>query len=83
MTVKELYDSINIHSELKVLSGYNNKILAYRYNDEKHHEIGEREIVSLWAELKVTNSTFGNSAKPILCCYVNGSKEYDERFKRN
>lgn len=57
MTVKEFY-KYGCESDLKVLSGYNGKVLCRRFNPKKHTEIGEREISSYWAEEEVTRSGF-------------------------
>lgn len=69
-------------SPLRCISAYNGKILCHQFKAEKHTEIGEREILDVWADIQVTNSVFGNYARPILCCYVNGSKEYEKERAR-
>ena len=74
MTVAEF--AKGCRSRLRCISAYNGKILCYEYNAEKHTEIGERKILSVWADILVTDSGFGNYAVPILCAYVDGAKEY-------
>ncbi len=63
-------------SPLKVLSAYNGKVLCFAFDKKKHLEIAEREILDVWADITVTNSVFGNYARPIMCCYVEGHQEY-------
>lgn len=77
MTVKELSGLTRM--PIKVLSGYNDKVLchAFKPDNEKHHAIGEREVSTLWADIKVHRGALGSSiAQPVLCCYVNGLEEY-------
>lgn len=69
-------------SPLRLISAYNGKILCYEFNAEKHTEIGKREIYDVWADIRVTNSGFGDYARPIMCAFVNGAAEYEkERAK--
>lgn len=77
MTVQEFYESCECKSQLKVLSGYNGKVLCYSYDPQKHSEIGERELLCIWADIKVSSYGFGNCATPILCCHASGTKEYE------
>lgn len=65
------------HKGIKVLSAYNGKVLCYAYdrNNERHKEIGERNISSVWAELDIKGGGFGKYCTPILCCYVDGTEE--------
>lgn len=83
MTVAEFYE-VN-ESPLKVMSGYNGKILCKRYkgSNEKHvEEIGNREISRVWCEIEASKSTgFGNIGTPIMCCYVIGDVEYAQEKK--
>lgn len=82
MTVNEFAKICN--SPLKVLSAYNGKVLCYQFNPDKHAEIGKREISDcVWAEMNVVKSPFGNYARPIMCCYVNGSVEYEKERNKN
>ena len=46
MTVKEFSEIC--HSPIKVMSAFNGKVLCYRYKPEKHTEIADREINSVW-----------------------------------
>ena len=62
-------------SKIKVISGYNGKVLCFRFQPEKHSAIGKRELLTVWAELEVINSGFGNCCQPILCVYVDGHEE--------
>ena len=80
MTVLEF--SKMCKSPLRCISAYNGKILCYQFNAEKHTEIGKRELYDVWADIQVTDSSFGNYARPILCCFVNGSKEYEKERAR-
>lgn len=81
LTVKE-YAKL-CRSPLKIMSAYNGKVLCREFDEKKHAEIAEREIVSVWAEITVSNGTFGNFAKPIMCAYVNGEVEYHVEIEKN
>lgn len=77
MTVKEL--SALTRMPLKVLSAYNDKVLchAFKPDNEKHVAIGEREVSTFWADIKVSSGVIGGSiAQPVLCCYADGHDEY-------
>ena len=81
ITVQDIYEMI--HSDMYVLSGFNGKVLARPYRASKHFEtIGKRIVIDMWAELKVIKNVFGNTARPIICVYVDGSVEYEERVKK-
>ena len=82
MTVQEFYDSCKCRSKLRVISAYNGKILCYSYDPKKHTEIGERELLDIWADMQVTDSGFGNYALPVLCCFASGTKEYEKDVAR-
>lgn len=82
MTVEDFYKTCDVKSRLRVLSGYNGKILCYAYDTTKHAEIGKREISCVWAEITVTKSCFGDYASPIMCCYVDGAEEYRKARKK-
>lgn len=82
MTVQEFYESCECKSQLKVLSGFNGKVLCYSYDPKKHSEIGEREMLCIWAEMKASNRPFGNIAESILCCYASGAIEAEKHFKK-
>ena len=82
MTVSEFYKQY-CHSELKVLSAFNGKVLCHNFNLKKHESIADREVSSVWAEIKVSaNLSFSNYAKPIICVYVDGRKEYEEEMMK-
>lgn len=77
MTVNEL--SVLNRSELKVLSGYNGIVLCKSFDPKKHIKIGEREVLSIWAECRTNkNMSFGNIAIPIICVYVSGAEEREK-----
>ena len=78
MTVSEL-DKVS-QKPLKVMSGFNGKVLCHRFKEDKHQEIGERKVVSVWPEISVTNSGFSSHAAAILCVYVDGHKEAAKHF---
>ena len=81
MTVNEFSDLC--HSKIKVMSAYNGKVLCKAFKPEKHTEIGEREIVSVWCEIEATKPSGNyNIALPVMCVYVHGAKEYDEANKK-
>lgn len=73
MTVNEIAPLIK--SKLRLLSGYSGKVLCYDFKPDKHKVLGERGILSVWSEIEVTHSPFGNSAQTYLCAYVNGRQE--------
>ena len=70
MKLNELEANINIHSLLEVRSGYNGKVLCRNFDRKKHIEIGERELVSLYASTKKQGDDPGGWIYPVLCCYV-------------
>ena len=78
MTVAELAKVSEC--DMKVKSAYNGKVLCHRFDPEKHKEIGEREVVSVWADQVIITAAFGNLTKAILGVYVNGAPE---AFKAN
>lgn len=73
MTVNEL--SNYCKADIKVISGFNDKILCKRFDKDKHIEIGEREVLQIWSELEIHNSIWGNYAESIICVCVHGGKE--------
>ena len=84
MTVNELYSEIGIQSPMKILSSYNGKVLCYNFSPEKekHQALGERIILDIWAEIRISqNAGFGNFADVILCAYVDGAPEYEKKYK--
>lgn len=74
MTVLELSKVSQTH--MKIMSSYNGKVLCHRFDPEKHKEIGEREVISVWADLCIVKGPFGDSAKAIIRCYAHGGEEY-------
>lgn len=80
MTVCEL--SKLSRSPLKCLSGYNGKVLCFEFKEDKHKEIGEREVLSVWADIRVSEHGYGHWALPHLCCYVDGHKECEEKMAK-
>lgn len=70
MTVSEFYVGCECRSTLKVLSARTGKVMAHRFDPQKHEEIGKKQICAIWAELSVTDSGFGNYCRPIMCCYA-------------
>lgn len=80
MTVLEL--SKVTQGPMKVMSGYNGKVLCRAFKKEKHEEIGKREVLSVWSEITVTNSGYHSFASTILCVYVSGGKEHEEHIRK-
>ena len=71
MTLKEF--GAMTHGDVKVMSGYNGKVLARRFDSNRHANIADREVRSVWAEVEAKKSmAFSNIALPILCVYVDG-----------
>lgn len=68
-------------TDIKVMSGFNGKVLCKRFNPKKHTEIANREIVSVWSEIEASKSSgYRNFAYTNICVFVNGAKEYDEHY---
>ena len=68
-------------TDIKVMSGFNGKVLCKRFNPKKHTEIAEREVVSVWSEIRANKSMgYSNAAFAEICVYVNGAKECAEHF---
>lgn len=64
------------HGEIQVISGFNGTILCRNFKNTKHKELGNREVLNVWTEIRTTKDTcFGNWAKPIICVYVDGAEE--------
>lgn len=79
MTVQELY--IISASKLKIISGYNGKILCRDFNPKKHN-FGEREVRRIWSEISLIPSTFGSNAESIMCAFVDGREEYEKENEK-
>lgn len=77
MNVKEFSELTRTPIEVK--SGFNGKVLCKRYDAKKHIEISDREIISIWAEIKVLNPACPSYAHSVICVYVHGGKEYDQK----
>lgn len=82
MTVKEFFDTFNVQSTVKILSSYNGRVLCYKFNSEKHKDIGEREIRTVFADLSVQEKSFGKHADPIISLYVNGHEDYEKERRK-
>jgi hypothetical protein len=80
MKVKELAEITR--GELRLLSGYNGKILCRSYDTSKHKDLGEREVLSLWPDIRISDGSFGNWAKPVLGVYVDGYTEAEKDFQK-
>lgn len=80
MKVKELKKDCK--SEIKVLSGFNGKMLCKSFDIDKHKEIAEREVTAIWSEILLTNSGYDNYAYSIICVYVEGEKEARAYFDK-
>lgn len=78
MKLNEFYETLNFHSLLEVRSAFNGKILCRKFDPQKHMEIGERELVSMWADTRKHSNNPGEWVYPVLCCYVNGRPEYEK-----
>lgn len=77
MILKELAPYLS--GKVRVMSGYNGKVLSYNYDPKHHGGIGDREVLKVWAEIKAyARSGFHNYAEPITMVYVSGEKEYLE-----
>lgn len=70
MTVSEFYNGCNCRSILKVMSARTGKVMAHRFDPEKHEKVGKMQICDVWADLIVTDSGFGDYCRPIMCCYA-------------
>lgn len=78
MTVAEL--ARVAQTSMKVMSAYNGKVLCHRFDPEKHPSIGEREVSSVWADLRILDGAFSKQCTPMLCVYADGTEEC---FKNN
>ena len=81
MTLEKL--ALFTRSPIKVMSGFNDKVLAKRYDSERHSHIANREVVSIWSEVALSNSGgFSQYIHPIICVHVNGHEEYVKEMAR-
>lgn len=60
-----------------VKSAFNGKTLCYKFESKKHATLGEREVLSAWADIQ-TNSHCRNYAQSVIMVYVDGKPEYDK-----
>ena len=68
-------------TDIKVMSGFNGKVLCKRFNPKKHTEIASREIVSVWSEIETSKPMgYRNFAHANICVFVNGANEYNEHY---
>ena len=75
MTLEDF--NILCRGEIQVISGFNGKILCRNFKNTKHKELGNREVLSVWTEIRLASDvTFSSWAKPIICVYVDGAEEY-------
>lgn len=69
-------------NDIKVMSGFNGKILCKRFDPKKHTEIASREITFIWSEIEVAKHIgCQNFARANMCVFVNGTKEYNEHYR--
>ena len=74
LTLLQLYHMS--HSPIKVMSGYNGKVLCNRFDEKKHQHLAEREVIAVWAEIVATKAiAYDNIARPQLCVYLHGKEE--------
>lgn len=59
MTINELYSKLQIRSPMKILSAYNGRVICYNFNPnkEEHKKLGKRQILDIWAEMRVTQNS--------------------------
>lgn len=78
MTLQELYSfcSYAYRNAICARSAYNGKILCKTFSPAKHAKLAQREVKSIWAEIRPFGSS--QSARAILCCYVDGYEEYEK-----
>ena len=68
-------------TDIKVMSGFNGKVLCKRFNPKKHTEIAQREVISVWSEIEAEKTMgYQNFAHTKICVYVNGAKECNEHY---
>lgn len=64
---------------IEVRSGYNDRLLTKAFRAAEHVDMGEREVVSCWPDIRAQRGF----ASAVMCVYVSGEKELeDERRKQ-
>lgn len=80
MKVKELAEITR--GEIRLLSGYNGKILCRSYDANKHKDLGEREVLCLWPDIRISEHSFGNFTRPFLGVFVDGHVEAEKDLNK-
>lgn len=62
-------------------SAFNGKTLCYKFESKKHATLGEREVLSVWAEIQ-TNPHCRDYAQSVIMVYVDGRPECDKTMVR-
>lgn len=62
-------------------SAFNGKTLCYKFESKKHATLGEREVLSVWADIQ-TSSHWKGHAQSVIMVYVDGKPEYDKTMVR-
>lgn len=75
MTVAELANVCK--SQLKVMSAYNGRVFCHDFNKDKHGKYADREVLSVWADMCITDSGFRRYALPIMCVYVSDIETFE------
>lgn len=83
ITLRELYQLTNhARTTICAMSAFNGKILCKKFDPKKHPDLADREVISVWPSLKICKGIFGDSAQPVIECYLQGSPEYNKTFGR-
>lgn len=78
MTVQALY-KVSKYDTIRVVSGYDGRVLCYKFNPDKHPEIASRDIVRVYAGIDSNGSSVNFiSAKAYICAVVDGSIEFEK-----
>lgn len=64
-----------------VKSGFNGKTLCFKFNPKKHTTLGEREVLSVWADIQVSSHWQGH-AQSVIMVYVDGKPECEKTMLR-
>lgn len=78
MKLSDFSEVCNGSFSIEVKSAYNGKVLARRFDKEKHPELCDREVVSCWPDIRARNGF----AQAVLCVYLHGDVELEEELKR-